>query len=181
MKTKHLIPILLATFATAWLATASDDPTNAPSEATNAASEATNAPPDAATSDQQPATPQSQPAAPLSSTPANTEPSPTNGLVLNFHDVPLTAVLNYLSAKAGLIIVSDVNLQGKVNVVAQQPITTNDIVDVLNDQLGKNNYAAVLQGRTLTIMDAERAKTYAGTPVKTATTSSPTSRWTTKS
>jgi hypothetical protein len=42
---------------------------------------------------------------------------------------PLNAVLTYLSAKAGLIVVSDVSLQGKVSVVAQQPITTNDIVD----------------------------------------------------
>ena len=88
--------------------------------------------------------------------------------MLNFHDVPLNAVLTYLSAKAGLIIVSDVSLQGSVSVVAQQPISTNDIVNVLNDQLGKNNYAAVLEGRTLTIMDADRAKTYAVTPVRVA-------------
>jgi type II secretory pathway component GspD/PulD (secretin) len=84
--------------------------------------------------------------------------------------VPLNAVLTYLSAKAGLIIVSDsgVSLQGRVTVVAEQPIYTNDIIDLLNDQLGKNNYSAMLHGRTLTIMDSERAKTYALTPVKTA-------------
>jgi type II secretory pathway component GspD/PulD (secretin) len=150
----------LTTFTTAWLATAADDTNNAPSDATNA-------PPDASSADQ-PAAPPEQPAAPLSTTAINTEPSPTNGLVLNFHDVPLTAVLNYLASKAGLIVVSsDVNLQGKVSIVAQQPVTTNDIVTILDDQLAKNNYAAILQGRTLTIMDAKRAKTYAGTPVNT--------------
>src|ERR1700728_5103943 len=79
----------------------------------------------------------------------------TNGLVLNFHNVPLNAVLNYLSAKAGLIIVSDANLQGNVSVVARQPIGTNEIVDLLNEQLSKNNLTAVLQGRTLQVMDAE--------------------------
>jgi type II secretory pathway component GspD/PulD (secretin) len=97
------------------------------------------------------------------------EPMPTNGLVLNFQNVPLSAVLNYLSAKAGLVIVSDVSLQGRVSVVAKQPITTNEIVTLLNDQLGKNNYAALLQGRTLSIMDADRAKTYALTPVEVTT------------
>src|SRR5271154_5148043 len=134
MKMKYLVAILFTAFTTAWLPTAADDTNNAPSDPTNA-------PPAAATADQaaappdQAATPPEQSAAPLSTTPANTEPSPTNGLVLNFHDVPLNAVLTYLSAKAGLIIVSDVNLQGKVSIVAQQPISTNDIVPLLNDQL----------------------------------------------
>ena len=144
MKKQHLATIPLITFASALLAAGADS---------------TNAPPAA-----KPAQPVVQPAA----TPAVTEPTPTNGFALNFHDVPLNTVLTYLSAKAGLIIVSDVNLQGKVSVVAQQPITTNDIVSLLNDQLGKNNYSAMLEGRTLTIMDSERAKTYAATPVKIA-------------
>ncbi len=142
MKTQQLATILLAAFTTASLAAVAGDTTNAPPAAAKPA----------------------QPAA----TPAGAEPTPTNGFALNFHDVPLNAVLTYLSAKAGLIVVSDVNLQGKVSVVAEQPITTNDIVGLLNDQLGKNNYSAILQGRTLTIMDSERAKTYAATPVKIA-------------
>lgn len=96
-------------------------------------------------------------------------PVPTNGIVLNFHDVPLSTVLTYLSAKAGLIVVSDVSLQGKVTVVAEQPVGTNDIVTLLDDQLGKNGDSVILQGRTLTIMEAERAKTYAQTPVNVAT------------
>ncbi|HUD47993.1 MAG TPA: secretin N-terminal domain-containing protein [Candidatus Baltobacteraceae bacterium] len=91
--------------------------------------------------------------------------TPTNGFILNFHEVPLDAVLNYLSGKVGLIITSDVDLKGKVSVVAKQPVTTNEIVDLLNAQLARNNYAAVLSGRTLTIMDAARAKTSALTPV----------------
>jgi type II secretory pathway component GspD/PulD (secretin) len=174
MKTKSLVAILLATFTTAWLAVAQDDtnstqpdPNNLPSDATAPDQSASPADQPAVTTDKPAAAPEQQAAA-LSTTPANTEPAPTNGLVLNFHDVPLNAVLNYLSAKAGLIVVSDVNLQGKVSIVAEQPITTNDIVQILNDQLGKNNYSAMLQGRTLTIMDAERAKTYAFTKVKVA-------------
>ncbi len=54
-------------------------------------------------------------------------------------------------------------------VVAKQPIGTNDIVGLLNEQLSKNNLTAILEGRTLRIMDAEHAKTLAGTPVQVDT------------
>jgi type II secretory pathway component GspD/PulD (secretin) len=91
--------------------------------------------------------------------------APANGLVFNFQDVPLGAVLNYLSAKAGLIIVSEADVKGAVSVVAKQPVTTNEIVDLLNERLARNNCAAVLNGRTLTIMEASRARTSASTPV----------------
>lgn len=145
---KHLVTILLATFSAGWLACAADDTTNAP---------APNAPPD---------TTAAESAAPgVLDTTLAAEVAPTNGLILNFHDAPLNAVLNYLSARAGLIIMSDVDLRGKVSVVAKQPVTTNEIVDVLTQQLAKNNYAVTLNGRTLTIMDASRAKTSAQTPV----------------
>ena len=46
---------------------------------------------------------------------ASAEKVATNGLVLNFHEVPLSAVLNDLSARAGLIVVSDVTIQGSVS------------------------------------------------------------------
>ena len=171
MKIEHIATIVLTILTTACLAAAADDPTNAPAtdpSTTNApATDAsttnapptnetvTNAPPDAASADQ-------------TAMPADSGLASTNGLVLNFHDVPLNAVLNYLSAKAGLIIESDVNLQGKVNVVSRQPITTNDIVHVLNDSLGKNGFAAILVGRRLSIMSIEQAKTFPGTPVRVA-------------
>jgi type II secretory pathway component GspD/PulD (secretin) len=169
MKTRYIPALISAALTAVCLAAAADDATNTPP---------TNAPAavDAAANAPAPAEAPPSDAAPMAPAPEQppymlpvTSPAPSNGLVLNFHDVPLTAVLNYLSAKAGLFIVSDVNLQGKVSVVALQPVTTNDIVSLLNDQLGKNNYSAVLQGRTLTIMDADRAKTYALTPVKVAT------------
>ena len=93
------------------------------------------------------------------------EATPANGLILNFHEVPLNAVLSYLSAKAGLIVVSDVDLRGAVNLLAEQPVSTNEIVELLSAQLARNNYAVTLHGRTLTIMDASLAKTSAFTPV----------------
>ncbi len=146
MKTTNIIAIATALFTAALAACAADD--------------------DASTSASPPATTAPAPA------PADTNMAagafPTDGIVLNFQGVPLNTVLNYLSAKAGLIIVSDANLQGTVSVVAKQPIGTNDIVDLLNEQLSKNNLTAVLQGRTLQVMDSERAKSLASTPVRVA-------------
>jgi type II secretory pathway component GspD/PulD (secretin) len=155
MKIRPLTAILLATISFAWLAAAQDDTPNAPAPAADAAAPATL--PEVA-----------KPEPPVAPPPADTTPVPTNGLVLNFHDVPLNTVLNYLSKEAGLIIVSDVNLNGRVSVVSLQPITTNDIIDLLNDQLAKNNASAVLNNRTLTIMSASSATTYNGTPVQIA-------------
>ncbi|HUD83986.1 MAG TPA: secretin N-terminal domain-containing protein, partial [Candidatus Saccharimonadales bacterium] len=143
---KHLVTILLATFAAGVVASAADDDASATTDAPA---------PDA-------------PAQTVADTNMPAEAFPTNGIVLNFHDVPLNAVLNYLSAKARLIIVSDANLQGSVSVVAKQPIGTNEIVGLLNQQLSKNNLTAILEGRTLRIMDAERAKSLSSTPVRVA-------------
>jgi general secretion pathway protein D len=146
MNTRNIIAIVTALFTAGLAASAQDDDASA---TTNAP--ATNAPAQTAADTNMPA-----------------ESFPTNGIVLNFHNVPLNAVLNYLSAKAGLIIISDANLQGSVSVVAKQPISTNEIVGLLNEQLSKNNLTAILEGRTLQIMDAERAKSLATTPVRVA-------------
>jgi type II secretory pathway component GspD/PulD (secretin) len=146
MKRTNIIAIVTALLTAGLAAAAADDDASAPTNA-----------------------PAPETAAPfVADTNMPAEAFPTNGIVLNFHSVPLSAVLNYLSAKAGLIIVSDANLQGSVTVVAKQPISTNEVVDLLNEQLSKNNLGAILQGRTLQIMDAERIKSLATTPVRVA-------------
>jgi type II secretory pathway component GspD/PulD (secretin) len=146
MKTINIIAIATSLFTAALAACAADDDASPPPSA-----QAANAPAPAA-----------------ADTNMTAGAFPTDGIVLNFQGVPLNTVLNYLSAKAGLIIISDANLQGTVSVVAKQPIGTNEIVDLLNEQLSKNNLTAVLQGRTLQVMDAERAKSLASTPVRVA-------------
>ncbi|HUD45659.1 MAG TPA: secretin N-terminal domain-containing protein [Candidatus Baltobacteraceae bacterium] len=146
MKTRDIIAIATALFTAGWVASAAGDDVGG---ATNTAADAAQA-------------------QPVADTNMPAEAFPTNGIVLNFHNVPLSAVLNYLSAKAGLVIVYDANLQGTVSVVAKQPIGTNEIVDLLNDQLSRNNLGAILEGRTLQIMDIDRIKSLATTPVKVA-------------
>jgi general secretion pathway protein D len=88
-------------------------------------------------------------------------------LSLNFRNAPLELVLNYLSDAAGFIIVMDTQVRGNVSVISSHPMTRNEAVDLLNAVLNKNGYAAIRDGRTLTILDKNEAKTR-NIPVKTS-------------
>ncbi len=87
-------------------------------------------------------------------------------LRLNFRNAPLEQVLNYLSDAAGFIIVLDTRVNGNVSVISSHPMTKDEAVDLLNSVLNKNGYAAIRDGRTLTIVDKNDAKTRE-IPVKT--------------
>jgi type II secretory pathway component GspD/PulD (secretin) len=87
-------------------------------------------------------------------------------LRLNFRNAPLEMVLNYLSDAAGFIIVLDTRVNGNVSVISSHPMTRDEAVDLLNAVLNKNGYAAIRNGRTLTIVDKNDAKTR-DIPVKT--------------
>jgi general secretion pathway protein D len=80
-------------------------------------------------------------------------------LRLNFRGVPLNMVLNYLSDAAGFIIVMDTQVSGRVDVWSDQPVTKDEAMNLLNSVLNKNGYAAIRNGRTLTIMSKTDAKT----------------------
>jgi general secretion pathway protein D len=88
------------------------------------------------------------------------------GLYLNFHNAPIDLVLNYLSDAAGFIIEVDTPLRGKVDVWSTHPVTKDEAVDLLNSMLNKNGYAAIRNGRMLTIVSKEEA-IHADIPVKT--------------
>ncbi len=80
-------------------------------------------------------------------------------LRLNFRNAPLEMVLNYLSDAAGFIIVLDTHINGNVSVISGQPLTRDEAVDLLSGVLNKNGYAAIRNGRVLTIVDKNDAKT----------------------
>jgi type II secretory pathway component GspD/PulD (secretin) len=90
----------------------------------------------------------------------------SNELRMNFRNAPLDMVLNYLSDAAGFIIVLDTHVNGNVTIISTHPVTKEEAVDLLNTQLNRNNYAAIRDGRTLTIVDKSEAKTR-NIPVKT--------------
>jgi len=81
-----------------------------------------------------------------------------NGIVMNFKNAPLEMVLNYLSDAAGFIIVLDTRVNGNVNIISSHPMTRDEAVDLLNSVLNKNGYAVIRNGRTLTIVDKNDAK-----------------------
>jgi general secretion pathway protein D len=81
-----------------------------------------------------------------------------NDLNLNFHNAPLDMVLGYLSDAAGFIIVQDTRVNGTVTVVGNH-LTQDEAVNLLNTELNRNNYAAIRDGRTLTIVNKNEAKT----------------------
>lgn len=81
------------------------------------------------------------------------------GLRMNFRNVPLETVLNYMSDAAGYIIhpKPGVDVSGRVTVWSTQPLTKEDAVKFLKQALQENGYAAVEDGRTLTILRADEA------------------------
>ena len=81
-----------------------------------------------------------------------------NDLNLNFKDAQLDLVLNYLSDAAGFIIVQQTRVNGTVTIVGKH-LTQNEAVDLLNSELNRNNYAAIREGRRLTIVSKSDAKT----------------------
>jgi general secretion pathway protein D len=91
--------------------------------------------------------------------PPETGTNGTDGLVLNFRNAPLDLVLNYLSDAAGFIIILETPVRGNVDVISSHPMTKDEAVDLLNAVLGRNGYAAIRSGRTLTIVNKDEAKT----------------------
>jgi type II secretory pathway component GspD/PulD (secretin) len=97
--------------------------------------------------------------------PATSASLSTNGITFNFRNAPLDQVLTYMSDAAGFIIVENTPVSGNVTVINTHPITKDEAVDLLNSRLNQLGYAAIQDGRTLTIMTKNDAKT-GNIPVK---------------
>jgi len=104
------------------------------------------------------APPQANPAPADRAAPAPAGRPDSEGRIrLNFRGVPLEMVLNHLSEAAGFVINLETEIQGDVNVWSNQPLTKDEAVDILNTILNQNGYAAIRQGRTLTIISRDDA------------------------
>jgi general secretion pathway protein D len=82
----------------------------------------------------------------------------SDGILLNFQDAPLSAVLDFLSETAGFVIVSDSSIQGRVSVVSRQPVSPDEAVKLLDTLLRERGYAAILMGRILKIVPLTAVK-----------------------
>lgn len=81
-----------------------------------------------------------------------------DGIRLNFRGVPLDTVLDYLSKAAGFVIIKTIELTGTVDVWSHQPLSKDEAVDLLNAILINQGYAAIRNGRMLTIVSLDEAK-----------------------
>lgn len=81
-------------------------------------------------------------------------------LVMNFRDVPLQSILDYLSNEAGLIVVSEVDLNGdRITVFNLQPVTLDEAIAMLNTVLFEKGFTAVKRQRLLKVVMLSDAKT----------------------
>jgi general secretion pathway protein D len=147
MKTRNLFWILAMTLclgSPSWAAEPSDSGTNSPAPAAVPPAEA--AKPDA-------------PAAKVEPDQAETTPLPPGALRMNFRGAPLNLVLDYLSDAAGFIINKETEVRGTVDVWSKEPVSKDEAVQLLNSVLKKNGYAVTRNGRILTIVSLDSAKT----------------------
>ena len=113
----------------------------------------------------QPADPRIATLQPQATPPANTEPgSPKRSeqnrkYTLNFRNASLETVLNYFSETGGLIIVLQAQASGNVDVWSDEALTKTQAIDVLDAVLEPKGLAAILNGRTLSIMNRDAART----------------------
>ncbi len=92
---------------------------------------------------------------------------PENARVtLNFQDVLVSDVLDYLSEAAGLVILADTYPEGRINLVSKQPLDMDEVVALINSVLKEKGYAAIRTGRTLKVVSLGTAK-YLNIPVTT--------------
>ena len=84
--------------------------------------------------------------------PATRPASAGSGILLNFKDASLQAVLEYLSESAGLIILDGARVEGRVTVLSRQPVSVAEAVALLDTVLKDKGYATILTGRTLKVV-----------------------------
>jgi len=82
---------------------------------------------------------------------------PGGPLRLNFKDAALHTVLEYLSEAAGLIIIQEESIDGRITVMSRQPLSTEEAVALLDTVLKEKGYAAIHTGRNVRIVPLARA------------------------
>jgi len=92
-------------------------------------------------------------------TPGMIEPNAPSMVALNFQDVPLQTVLEYLSETAGMVVVCDEPLNGRITVISRRPVHISEAISLINSVLKERDLAAVRTGRTLRVVTLAKAKT----------------------
>lgn len=91
---------------------------------------------------------------------------PQEGLRMNFRNVPLEMVLDYMSEAAGFSIIAETDISGEVSVWNNRPLNKEEAVSLLDSILNEKGYAAIRVGNTLKIVSSSNAQTE-NLPVRT--------------
>ena len=78
-------------------------------------------------------------------------------VVLNFQNALVSDVLDYLSKEAGLVIISDTYVSGRVNLISNKPLGIDEVIKLINSVLYKEGYTAIRSDRTLKIISLSAA------------------------
>lgn len=87
-----------------------------------------------------------------------TEPDAGIRLTLNFRDAELSTILDYLSEKAGLIVINNATLEDRVSVVSMAPMTLQESLDLLNSILRDKGFTTIRRERLLRVVPLADAK-----------------------
>ena len=79
-------------------------------------------------------------------------------VMFNFSDASVDSILDYLSEALGFIIIREARIDSRVSVTSRQAVNAAEAVDLLNTVLRPLNYTAVQSGRTLRILNRDKAK-----------------------
>lgn len=85
-------------------------------------------------------------------------PSQVTHIRMNFENAPLNAILEHLSKSAGFVVIKEADVQGTVSIIAQQPVTVDEAVLLLNTMLKQRGVTALRNDRVLTIVALTDAK-----------------------
>ena len=96
-------------------------------------------------------------ARPAASAPPATQPT-TRRISLNFKDAPLDVVLDHLSEAAGLLIVKEGPVEGRVTLQSAEPVSPQEAVALLSTVLKANGFTAIQTGRTVRLVPRDKAK-----------------------
>ena len=83
---------------------------------------------------------------------------PTTQITLHFKDTPIDAVLDHLSQVAGFEIVKDAPVDGRITLISEQPVSSDEAVSLLNTALKGNGFTAIQMGRILKITSRDKVR-----------------------
>ena len=103
--------------------------------------------------------PSTQPTMRIATTRPTPQPlDPNAPITMNFKDASLRSILEYLSEAAGLVIIGDPKVEGRISITSRRNVSVREAVKLLDSALREKGYAAVHVERTLKILTIDEAK-----------------------